>query len=50
LQLANGGVCLLSSCKVRYVKTLFEKKLKVKIVSLDIKYLMFFGVTVQEID
>ena len=46
------GVCLLSSCKVRYPqnKNIFEKSLKVKILSLDIKYMMFFGVTVQEID
>ena len=46
------GVCLLSSCKVRYPqnKNIFEKSLKVKILSLDIKYMMFFDVTVQEID
>ena len=46
------GVCLLSSCKVRYPqnKKIFFKYLKVKIISLDIKYIMFFGVTVQEID
>ena len=37
------GVCLLSSCKVR-------KYLKVEILSLDINYMMFFGVTVQEAD
>ena len=46
------GVCLLSSCKVRYPqnKNILEKYLKVKILSLDIKYMMFVGVTVQEID
>jgi len=46
------GECLFSSCKVRYPqnKNIFEKSLKVKIISLDIKYMMFFGVTVQEID
>ena len=43
------GVCLLSSCKVRYPqnKNILEN---VKILSLDIKYMMFVGVTVQEID
>jgi len=46
---AEWGVCLLSSCKVKN-KNIFEKSLKVKILSLDIKYMMFFGVTVQEID
>ena len=46
------GVCLLSGCKVRYPqnKNIFEKYLKVKLLSIDIKYMMFFGVTVQEID
>jgi len=46
------GVCLLSSCKVRYPqnKNIFENSLNVKMLSLDIKYMMFFGVTVQEID
>ena len=46
------GVCLLSSCKVRSPqnKNIFENSLKVKMLSLDIKYMMFFGVTVQEID
>ena len=46
------GVCLLSSCKLRYPKNknLFEKSLRVKMLSLNIKYKMFFGVTVQEID
>jgi len=46
------GVCLLSSCKVRYPqnKNIFEKSLKVKMLFLDIKYMMFFSVTVQEID
>ena len=45
------GVCLLSSCKVRYSqnKNIFEKSLKVKNLSLDIKDMLFFGVTVQEI-
>ena len=35
------GVCLLSSCKVRYPKNknIFKKSLKVKILSLDIKYI-----------
>ena len=41
------GVCLLSSCKVRYPQ---NKSIKVKMLSLDIEYMMFFGVTVQEID
>ena len=52
LQLASGGVCLLSSCNVRYPQNrlIFFKYLKVKVLSLDIKYMMFFGVTVQEID
>ena len=31
-------------------KNIVEKSLKVKILSLDIKYMMFFGVTVQDID
>ena len=46
------GVCLLYSCKVLYPqnKNILEKSLKVKLLSLDIKYMMFFGVTVQEID
>jgi len=45
-------VCLLSSCKVLYPKNknIFKKSLKVKILSLYIKYMMFFGVTIQEID
>ena len=46
------GVYLLSSCKVRNPqnKNIFFKSLKVKVLSLDIKYMMFFGVTVQKID
>jgi len=46
------GVCLLSSCKVRYLqnKNIFFKSSKVKILSLDIKYMMLFGVIVQIID
>ena len=46
------GVCLLSSNKVRYPhnKNIGEKYLKVKLLSLDIKYMMFFGVTVHGID
>ena len=46
------GVCLLSSCKVRHPqnKNIFQKTLKVKMLSSDIKYMMFFGVNVQEID
>ena len=46
------GVCLLSSCKVRYPqnKSFLKKSLKIKFLSLDIKYMIFFGVTVQEID
>ena len=52
LQLATGAfVCYLA---VKYVtlkiKNIFFKSLKVKVLSLDIKYMMFFGVTVQEID
>jgi len=31
-------------------KKIFEKSFKVKILSLDIKYMMFVGVTVYEID
>ena len=44
------GVCLLSSCKVRYPqnKNIYYKSLKV--LSLYIKYMTFFGITVQEID
>jgi len=46
------GVCLLTSCKVRYPqnKNIFNKSLKVKMLFLEIKYMMFFDVTVQEID
>jgi len=45
------GVCLLSSCKVRYPQNIyFFKSSKVKFFSLDIKYMMFFGVTVHAID
>jgi len=46
------GVCLLSSCKVHYSqnKTIFFKSSKVKILSSDIKDMMFFGVSVQDID
>ena len=46
------GVCLLSSCKVCYAQNnnIFFKSLKVEVLSLNIKYMMFFGVTVQEID
>ena len=50
LQLASGAcVCYLA---VKYVVLKIIKKkyksLKVKLLSLDIKYMMFFGVTVQE--
>ena len=46
------GVCLLSSCNVRYPqnKNNCQTTLKVIILSSDIKYMMLFGVTVQEID
>ena len=44
------GVCLLSSWKVCYPQNIFFKSSKVKILSLDIKYMMYFGVIVQEID
>ena len=46
------GVCLLSSCKVCYPqnKNIPKKSLKVKMLSLDIKYMMYCDVTVQEID
>ena len=52
LQLASGVVvCYLA---VKYVtikiKIFWKKSLKVKILSLDITYVMFFGVSVQEID
>jgi len=40
------GVCLLSSCKVRYPK----QSLKFNMLSSDIKYMMFFGDTVHTID
>ena len=52
MQLASVGVCLLSSCKVRYPqnKNIFKNSLKVKHLSLCIKYMMIFGVTVEEID
>ena len=45
-------VCLLSRWKVRYPqnKHFFFKSLNVKIVSSDIKYMMFFGFNVQKID
>jgi len=44
------GVCLLYSCKVRYpqIKNIFFKSSRVKVLSLGIKYMMFFGVIVQE--
>ena len=46
------GVCLLSSFKVRYPqnKNIFQKSSKVKVLSLHIKDMMFFGVTVHAID
>jgi len=46
------GVCLLSSCNVRYPqnKDISKKSSKVKMLSLYIKYMMFVGVTVHEID
>ena len=46
------GMCLLSSCKVRYPhnKNIFKKSSTVKLLSFDIKYMVFFGVSVQEID
>ena len=46
------SVCLLSSCKVRYPqnKNILKTYVKVNMLSLNIKYMMFFGVTVQEID
>ena len=44
------GVCQLPSGKVRYTKNNFQNVLKVKIISSYIKCMMFFGVTVQEID
>ena len=40
---------LLSSGKVRYLQNNFQNTLKVKMLSSDIIYMMFFGVTVQEI-
>jgi len=43
------GVCLLSSCKAVYIY-IYKKSLNVKYLSLDIKYMMFFGGIVQEID
>ena len=52
IAIGEWGVCLLSSCKVRFSqnKNILENSLEVKLLSLDIKYMMFFGVTVQEID
>jgi len=52
VQLASGAfVCYLA---VKYVtlkiKIFKNKYLKVEILSLDINYMMFFGVTVQEAD
>jgi len=50
VQLASGAfVCYLA---VKYVtlKIKIFKYLKVEILSLDINYMMFFGVTVQEAD
>ena len=46
------GICLQSSSKERYPvnKNIKKNYFKVKILSLDIKYMIFFGVTVQEID
>ena len=44
------GVCQLPSGKVRYTENNFQNVLKVKIISSYIKFMMFFGVTVQEID
>ena len=51
LQLASGAfVCYLAVKYVTFkIKNKF-KKIKVKMLSLDIKYMMFFGVTVQEND
>jgi len=52
MQLASGAfACYLP---VKYVtlkiKNIFFKSSKVKILSFDIKHIMFFGVTVQEVD
>ena len=46
------GMCLFSSCKVRYPqnKNIFKKSSTVKLLSFDIKYMVFFGVSVHEID
>ena len=43
------SVCLLCNCKVRYPqnKNILFKSFKLKVLSLDIKYMMFFGVTVR---
>jgi len=43
------GVCLLCNCKVRYPqnKNILFKSFKLKVLSLDIKYMMLFGVTVR---
>jgi len=46
--IATGNWGLLSSSKVRHPH--FFKSSKVKSLSLDIEYMMFFDVTVQEID
>ena len=47
------GVCLLSSCKVCYPqnnKKYYKNIYRLNCLSLDIKYMMFFVVTVREID
>jgi len=51
LQLASGAfVCYLAGKYVTIKIKIFIKSSTVKVFSLDIKYMMFFGVAVQEID
>jgi len=44
------GICLLSIKRVTFKIKNKKNLLKVKILSLDITYMVFFGVTVHEID
>ena len=48
--IATGEWVFVCYLPVKYVTLIFFKYLKVNILSLDIKYMMFVGVSVQEID
>ena len=52
LQLASGAFVCYLAVKYFNLKIMFSvtKYLKVKMLSLDIKYMTFFGVTLREID